>query len=33
MFEAPARVTEVIDGFLSQHSSGQHDRAVDPPAS
>jgi pimeloyl-ACP methyl ester carboxylesterase len=33
MFEAPARVTEVIDAFLSQHSRGQHDRAVDPPAS
>jgi pimeloyl-ACP methyl ester carboxylesterase len=37
MFEAPARVTEVITAFLDQHSLDQHSsrpsRAVEPPAS
>jgi pimeloyl-ACP methyl ester carboxylesterase len=38
MFEAPARVTEVIAAFLDEHSISQHsaderDRAIDPPAS
>jgi pimeloyl-ACP methyl ester carboxylesterase len=36
MFEAPARVTEVIHAFLSQHSLDEHtsrNRAIDPPAS
>jgi pimeloyl-ACP methyl ester carboxylesterase len=33
MFEAPARVTEVIDGFLSEHIQSQENRAADPPAS
>lgn len=34
MFEAPQRVTEVISGFLAEHSSrSQHDRVIDPPAS
>jgi pimeloyl-ACP methyl ester carboxylesterase len=32
MFEAPARVTEVIDAFLAEHSSPSS-RAADPPAS
>ncbi len=32
MFEAPARVTEVIDAFISQHSS-QSQAVEDPPAS
>jgi pimeloyl-ACP methyl ester carboxylesterase len=31
MFEAPARVTAVINDFLSEHI--QRPRAVDPPAS
>jgi pimeloyl-ACP methyl ester carboxylesterase len=36
MFEAPARVTEVISDFLAEHSLDEHssqNRAVDPPAS
>ncbi len=36
MFEAPDRVTEAIDAFISEHSISQHSsqhRAVDPPAS
>jgi pimeloyl-ACP methyl ester carboxylesterase len=32
MFEAPARVTEVIDAFLAEHSSPSRG-AIDPPAS
>jgi pimeloyl-ACP methyl ester carboxylesterase len=31
MFEAPARVTEVIDTFIAEHSS--QNQAIDPPAS
>jgi len=31
MFEAPDRVTEAIDTFISEHSSQR--RVVDPPAS
>jgi len=33
MFEAPARVTEVISDFLAEHVPNRHHRAVDPPAS
>ena len=33
MFEAPARVTEVICDFLAEHVPNRHHRAVDPPAS
>jgi pimeloyl-ACP methyl ester carboxylesterase len=33
MFEAPDRVTEAIDTFISEHTRGQHDRVIDPSAS
>ncbi len=33
MFEAPDRVTDAIDSFISEHTRGQHDRVIDPSAS